>query len=158
MVIWMEYWQATTSEHVLYLEPLARAALMESTTSKVSFCTDKFQKIANDIEAAPSMFGMLIASNKNAPVGFAYCTAGEHFIGTGARFASVQGIFVETRIRRSLLGGRIANSLINGAQHWAKLRLCQSLTAHITSAVSTRTTDRLLFRRRGQYVGGNFVF
>jgi hypothetical protein len=86
-----------------------------------------------------------------------HCNIGEPLVGTGVLIATAQVIYVSKSIRRTLLGGKIANALLNGFVSWSKSRRAEDLLIHTTSGIRAEQNDRFLKRRGFGCVGGSYV-
>ena len=148
---------AETLEDIIGLESLAAEALAESRFNQARFAPEKFRRAAKRAAGDPARHGVLVARRSDQPVGFAYCTIGEPLIGTGFLITTVQMFYVKQDVRNSLLGGRIANSLLNGVMRWNAARDGQEVLVHLTSGVRSAQTHRFLKRRRFQTIGGGYA-
>jgi hypothetical protein len=104
-----------------------------------------------------SRHGVLIPTHNETPVGFAYCNIGEPMVGTGLLITTVQVLYVSAKVRASLLGGKIANGLLNGVLNWNAARDGQEVLIHVTSGIQAAGTHRFLKRRGFETVGGSYV-
>lgn len=148
---------ATNLVEKLELRYLAKAALEESRFNKAQFSEAKFIKAAEAAAHNPKVHGVLTAHFNSTPIGFAYCQVGEPLIGKGLKICTVQSLFVSNELRSSLLGGRVANGLLNGLKSWAKSRNSDEITLHSTSGVDPLRLGSFLRRRGFKAFGGSFV-
>lgn len=148
---------ATRLEGILELRDLAKSALEESRFNKAKFSDEKFVKAAKIAAREPKVHGVLTAHLADRPVGFAYCQVGEPLVGTGLTISTVQVLYVEERVRASILGGRIANGLLNGVLSWSSSRNTSEVFIHTTSGIKTITNDQFLKRRGFKVLGGSYA-
>ena len=153
----MKFEVLTDETEIMALEPLVQALLEESRFGKAQYSREKLQKIADKSAADPSRHGFLVAYQNDKPVGFVYCGIGEPLIGTGLLITNVHALFVDKKVRNSLLGGKVANGLLNGVLHWNQARNGEEVLIHLTSGIRPQDTHRFLKRRRFDVVGGSYA-
>ena len=153
----MKFEVITNEIAIMALEPLVQALLAESRFAKAEYSRDKFLKIAKKAAADSARHGFLVAYQNESPVGFVYCGIGEPLIGTGLLVTNVHVLFVSKPVRSSLLGGKVANGLLNGILHWNKARNGEEVLIHLTSGIRPQDTHRFLKRRRFYVVGGSYA-
>ena len=67
------------------------------------------------------------------------------------------GIYVSAKIRKTILGGKIALKLLRIAGDWAKAQNAEELHVHSTAGIAPERTDRLLSKFGFKAYGGNYV-
>jgi len=148
---------AKTVDEILQLEPLAAEALTESRFGIAAFSRSKFQKVAQQAAENQSRYGVLVATLRGKPVGFLYCAIGEPLVGEGVLITTVHVLFVPPSLRGGLLGGKVANGLLNGVLSWSKSRNGKEVLLHLTSGVHSARTHRFLNRRGFVAIGGSYA-
>lgn len=148
---------ATKLEEMLKLEGLVAEALAESRYSKATFSAEKFRKLAERASEDVTRHGVLIAQRRGEPIGLAYCNIGEPLVGTGLLITTVQLLYVSASVRGSLLGGKVANSLLNGVLSWGKVRNCEETLVHGTFGSSVVGIEVLMRKRGFVRIGGSYV-
>lgn len=142
---------------MLALKPLVKEALAESRFGAATFSDEKFQNVVERTAGDNIRYGVLAAYQNDNPVGFAQCNIGEPLVATGMLVTTVQIMFVCAALRVTLLGGKVANGLINGVQSWSKARDGTEVMIHLTSGVKSAQTHKLLKRRGFETIGGSYA-
>ncbi len=153
----LDFVVASKLDQILQLQPLAEEAMTESRFRAARFSKAKFVSVAERAAADTSRHGVLIASLSGYPIGFSYCNVGEPLVGTGLLITTVQVLYVSKSTRDTLLGGKAANALLNGAFNWSKSRRAEEMFVHTTSGIKAEVNDRFLRRRGFRVVGGSYV-
>lgn len=153
----VEFRVASNLADMMSVEALAQEALAESRFGKSRFSEEKFLKVAKQAASDNGRHGVLIATLRDEPLGFLYCGIGEPLVGEGVLITTVHVLYVPPALRRNLLGGKIANGLLNGALSWNKARHGQEVLLHLTSGINTKQSHVFLKRRGFQTLGGSYV-
>ena len=148
---------ASELSQIMQLRSLAQEALAESRFRGATFSLEKFTKAAERATADISRHGVLIASRSDSPVGFAYCNIGNPMVGIGLLITTVQVLYVSPKIRATLLGGKVANGLLNGVLSWNKVRQGKEVLVHLTSGIKSAETHLLLKKRGFETIGGGYA-
>lgn len=101
-------------------------------------------------------YGVLTAYQNDDPVEFVHCNIGDPLVASGLLIATVQVLFVHPAMRTTLLGGRIANGLLNGMLRWNETRKGQDVMIYLTSGVKSAQTRGFLKRRGFVVIGGSY--
>ena len=153
----VEYFVAKTFDEMIVLEDLAKEALAESRFNAAIFSSEKFTAECRKASKDTDRFGVLIAKSNESVAGVAYCAVGEPLIGSKLLITTVQLLYVRSRFRTSMLGGRIANSLLNGLISWSRARNSQELLIHSTSGIKPMVNDRFFKKRKLSSIGGSYA-
>lgn len=142
---------------LLNLEGIAREALSESRFSYAQFSSKKFRQRAETVSMYNKTNGVLAAYHNDIPYGLVYCTAGEVFVASNAIISSVTLFYVRIKIRETMLGGRVANQLMNGLVSWSKMRGCREILFHANFGESSEKVHRFVKKRGFRTVGGSYA-
>ncbi len=148
---------ASTLEQMMALEPLAKAHLAETRYGDEPFTGVGFKQAAQKACLQPKQMGVLIAYVREKPVGVIYCTLNPFLVLEQVLLCNVQWFYIDAEIRKSLLGGKVANGLFNGARSWAKTRNARELTISNTADPNSHKLHRFLKRRGAQTIGGCYA-
>lgn len=100
----------------------------------------------------------LLARIGREPAGFIYVTIGKYFLSDADPIATVNALYVSTKARHGLIGGKIAISLIRSAQSIAQDQQATHLLFHVTSGINIMKTDRFFRKLGATTLGGNYLF
>jgi len=136
---------------------LARADHAESIFGDLVFSERKFSTLFDKSIDQPNSCLTLLAAIGGEIVGFLYCTLGQYFIAEDGVIANVNVVYVDQRLRQSLLGGKVALRLVRGVSKWARAQGAYLVMFYVTSGTAIAKTDRF-FRKLGMTsLGGNYA-
>ncbi|WP_299771251.1 hypothetical protein [uncultured Tateyamaria sp.] len=148
---------ANRSDDLAGILALAHEAHHESRFQNICFSVEKATRLAIDAFENPKQNGVMVALRGNKQVGFAHCSVGEYFIGTGALLTTVHVLYVSQQVRQSLAGGRCFLGLLAGLESWSRNRGSSQLLLHVTGGIEANRTSRSLARTGYAPVGSNFA-
>ena len=131
--------------------PLARVWHGESRYGHHPFSEKKFLETVLAILRRGERGAGLIALWKGRAVGLINVAVGEAIMSEGGCYATCLAWYVEPEIQRSLLGGKIANALLERALKWSSGVGAKDLFVH-----GTHRAGRSLVRR-GEVIGTNVM-
>lgn len=105
----------------------------------------------------PTRVALLITKFKGELVGLIYCTIGEYIFGHTDLIANVLAFNVRKKFRDSMLGGKAAVKLLNGAVAWSQQRKASQILVSVTSGIDITRTDQFLSRTSFEFSGGNYL-
>lgn len=100
---------------------------------------------------------MMVARNRGKPAGFAYCSIGEYYIGTGTLVTTIHTINVLREVRHGLRGGRAALGLFRGVETWSNARSSKEILFHVTSDIDLKRTHKFIKRLGYRFIGGSYA-
>jgi hypothetical protein len=146
----------TKIDDMIALEPLVQAALAESRFADIPYAPEKFRRGVERAAADVKRHGVMAGYVDARPIGFAYCSVGELLIGKDVLLTTVHAIYVSQKLRKGLLGGKVANGLLNGVLSWSKARSAREVMVHATFGIDAVGMHRFMKRRGFGVVGGNY--
>lgn len=96
---------------------------------------------------------VLLAYKGDQPVGIGHCTVGEYYIGTGAKIAMVNLLWVKKEVGSALGGGRVAIALIRGLRRWVSKQEVKETVLNVTSGPDGTTVHKWVSRMGYELVG-----
>ncbi|UWP90182.1 hypothetical protein [Aliiroseovarius crassostreae] len=136
---------------------LAREAHAESRVGYIPFSAEKVQKIALTAISDDKRHAVMLAEKHGVPVGAAYCSVGEYYIGTDVLLTTIHNINVSRDVRMTLSGGRVAMGLFRGIETWSQARGAQEILFHVTSDIDLARAHKLAKRMGFQFIGGSYA-
>lgn len=140
-----------------FLRDIVREYHAESRYSNIPFSTRKFENVFERAVAQPGDTLALYVSYRGRTVGFLHAGIGEYYLGNGGAIVTVYALYASSRLRPSLLAGRVALSLLRALGEWSREFKAEEIQVHSTSGIDPERTDRLLKRLNFRTVGGNYV-
>lgn len=147
----LRMFRLSTASETLLLLPLARAWHAESRYSHLPFSEEKFLKQVMAALGRKDNGAVFFIVHKTSVVGVINLAVGEAWLADGGCYATCLAWFIESRIRRTLLGGKVASLLMEEAKKWAKARGATDLMVHGTHGPNGG------LGRRGEPLGANIV-
>ena len=141
----------TSPREAVLLLPLVRAWHAESQYRHLPFSERKF--LAQVIKALQRHDdgATFYAVHRGEAIGLIDVAAGEAWLSEGGRYATCLAWFVRPDVRATLLGGRVAQRLLDRAKAWAVGSGAQALFLNGTHG------DRKSFSRIGVSMGANIA-
>lgn len=147
----LRMFKLSTASETLLLLPLARAWHAESRYSHLPFSEEKFLKQVMAALGRKDNGAAFFVVHKTSVVGVINLAVGEAWLADGGCYATCLAWFIEPRIRRTLLGGKVAGLLLEEAKKWSHARGAADLLVHGTHGAGGG------LGRRGQPLGMNIV-
>lgn len=128
----------------------------ETIFGEITFSNRKFNRAFNHTIDDPEHYLGLKVELGEQIVGCCYCMLGGYYIGEGARVVTVNSVFVDSDIRSTIMGGKVAIKLLRGIEHWARRKKAHVILYHVTAGRGIASTDSF-FRKMGMTtLGGNY--
>ena len=140
-----------------YLRPVSVEFHNEARFSDIPYSHKKRDDLFLNAIENPKAYALVIAELNGEPVGFAFCTAGEYFVGYGDLITTVTGFYVRKKYRNTLAGGKAAIRMLAGVVKWSEVRNVREVMVHATSGIDLRRTDRFFRRAKFHVVGATYA-
>ncbi|WP_376938316.1 GNAT family N-acetyltransferase, partial [Aureimonas pseudogalii] len=134
----------TTREGILRAIEIGREFHAESRYGYIPFSEAKFVRAYERLLTRPDTTLGVIVERKGEIVGVMGAEIGDYFLGTGCPIATNYFIYVSGKLRRTVLGGRIALKLMRLFIDWAKANGAHELNVHVTSGIHPAQTDKFM--------------
>lgn len=149
-------YRATSPEEILLIRDIVIEAHNEGRYSQITFSEKKFIRAFTRAISSPADTLSLYVRHKERTVAIINVGVGDYYLGEGGRIATIYAFYVSSKIRSTLLGGRIAVRLLRIASEWARDHGAFELHIHSTSGLTPRRTDRFLRKLGFDTFGGNY--
>ena len=137
--------------------PLALAAHQEGRHRRFRLDAERRRRFLSErFLSDPKRYGFLIARHGGRAVGMLTCHAQTLYY-SDATAVSCLSFYVLGSCRRTLLGGRVALSLLDAGRRWALNRRAVEWHMHVTNGIHIGRTDRMLRRVGFVQTGGNYA-
>jgi hypothetical protein len=145
--------EADTAEVLILLRDLHQ----ESVFSTLPFSERKAgNRLRSVLEESRANIG-IVAEYSGEIVGLVHCGLGQYIVADGPLVLSIQTFYVAPRIRKTLLGGKVATKLFRKALGVGKSANAEIAVFSAGTGVSTSTTHSIATKLGMKFCGGNYV-
>lgn len=136
---------------------LFEAAHRETRFGYIPFSRDKALTLLLQVLAEDKRHLLAVAEVNGRPEGVVFASVGEYFVGTDALIVTINVIYTSQRLRNSLLGGKVATSLLEAVKKWSTGIEAREIMLHTTSGIAARRTGMAVRRLGFEEIGSTFV-